>query len=401
MYERVAKNVGCTVDEIIARHAQTKEENRSSLSSLGEEEFSLKTLRMCASSLRAEKARLNKSGCKMYEGMFISYPRYQDWGRVFYNKYEKMIAGLPEEGRSNLVAQGLITLYETDDVDGGYTCTHNPSLTNKTPFEEGTDEMKVSSLPKQAKEIGNTGTYFVCIENKSSPTYPSGSVNYAYGKIRNTKDIERTSLFVGRLQGTSDAPSLITFRMKGALAEQDIKTFSPCNIPASPSKDGKTAYGKAGVTVPSYNDSIADIFSAPPMTADGKGIIAEHADVLAGLDDIPTYLGALSDKEKWSALTAVLLEVGHIDPRENGGYILTCNDLDLMSMSPPVDIYVNQLEESKVSFGVGSVLAVVGSPYISRDGDNRLSVSGWWCVEEIAQTADESDLEQVSLDEWE
>tara|TARA_R110002167_G_scaffold56925_8_gene161336 strand:+ start:1633 stop:2913 length:1281 start_codon:yes stop_codon:yes gene_type:complete len=400
MYERVAKNVGCTVNELQARHTQLMDANGASLAKAGvsAEEIETKTLRMGAAEMRAEKARLGRSGCSMLEGMFISSPRYKDWGKVFYGKYQKLLEPLDLESRKNLVAQGLVTLYLHDDVKGGYSIVHNPSLTSKQPFEQGVAEMNGAALPKQATKIGDNSGYFVCIENKSSPTYPSGSPNYAYGKARSTEDLEKTCLFLGREQGDTSSPSLIPMKFKGELAKTDYPTFSPLRIPANLSKNG-VAYTKAGVSTYTLEESVASMFPNPPMLADGTGIIADNMPVLEGLDSIEAHCATLSDKEKWDALACVVMEVAHIDPREKGGFILTCADMDITSMSPPLDLYVSQAEEAKVDFGVGSILAVIGSPYVGREGDGRLGVTGWWCVESLGSLTIDEIAE--GEDDWE
>ena len=103
-----------------------------------------------------------------------------------------------------------------------------------------------------------------------------------------------------------------------------------------------------------------------------------------GLQDIEAYVGTLSDKERWDALAAAIVEVIHIDPRDNGGYIITTGDLDIMSTAGTVDIYVTGKHDSLVDFAVGSTLMLVGSPYMSRDGEAKLAVTGWWCAESMA-----------------
>ena len=148
MYERVAKNVGCSVGELETRHERVLKTNAPALeaSGLGAEEIGTKCLRMAAAELRSEKAKLARSGCSMLEGMFISAPRYKDWGKVFYNKYKDLLASLDGEARKALVAQGLVTLYLVDDLEGGFKVIHNPSLTNKQGFEEGVAEMHTENL---------------------------------------------------------------------------------------------------------------------------------------------------------------------------------------------------------------------------------------------------------------
>ena len=69
---------------------------------------------------------------------------------------------------------------------------------------------------------------------------------------------------------------------------------------------------------------------------------------------------------------------------------MTLGDMDLTSMSPPLDLYVASQEEIKVDFGVGSVVVVVGQPYISRDGDSRLAITGWHCVDGMGVAAYEA-----------
>lgn len=401
MYERVAKNVGCSVGELSSRHKRVLDAHALSLQANGltEADIDTKTLRMAAAELRSEKAKLSRSGCVMLEGMFLSTPRYKDWGKVFYNKYKDLLASLDGEGRKALVAQGLVSLYLVDDLDGGYKMVHNPSLTNKTAFAEGVAETHVSALPRQATRIDDGTGYFVCIENKSSPTYPSGSPNYAYGKARSTEDLERTCLFIGRKVGDSSAPQVIPMKFRGDLAKVNYPTFMPLRIPANLSRNG-TAYAKAGVSTYTLDESVKEIFAKPPLMTTGGGLIADNMEILKGLDEIESFVGTLSDKEKWDALCAVVMEVAHIDPREKGGAIITLSDLDLMSSAPPLDLYVNMEEDMKLDFGVGSLLAVVGQPYVGREGDGRLATTGWWCVENMASAMPAAEVADGE-DDWE
>jgi len=400
MYERVAKNIGCSVSELASRHSRTMEINEPALkaSGLSADDIATKTLRMCAAELRTEKAKLARSGCDMLEGMFISSPRYKDWGKVFYDKYRTLIGNLDGEARKALVAQGLVTLYLNDDIDGGYKVIHNPSLSNKTPFEEGVAEMNTQVLPKQAVALEDSSGYFVCIENKTSPTYPSGSQNYAYGKARANTDLERTCLFLGRKVGDSSAPTVMQMKFRGDLAKVNHPTFMPLRIPASVSKNG-VAYAKAGVSLYTLDSSLQSMFSKAPLNATGQGLIADNMSVLKGLDDIETFVGAIPESEKWDTICSVVMEVAHIDPRERGGAIITLSDLDLMSGSAPLDLYVSVEEDSKIDFGVGSIIAVVGQPYVGREGDGRLAITGWWCIESVG--ALELTTSEDTEEDWE
>jgi hypothetical protein len=392
MYERVAKNVGCSVASLVERHTACKDLNAVALAKSGvaSDQIETKTLRMVAAEIRAESARLKRSGCKMVEGMFLSFPRFKDWGKVFYTKYSKMLSELGEEARQNLVAQGLVNLYLHDDENGGYRVLQNASLASKVSFEEGFTESHTDVLPKQAMALNDGTGYFACIENKTTPTYPSGGVNYAYGKLRANEDLERTVLFMGREVGTEEI-KILPMKFKGKMAKQVMPTFMPLRIPVVVGKNG--LYAKANVSVPTLDASVANVFPAPPLASDGTGLLADMQNIplLNGLDSIEGHVNGLNDAEKWDALASVVLEVAHIDPRENGGYILTCADMDLTSMSAPLDLYVSSQEERKVDFGVGSVVVVVGQPYISRDGDARLAITGWHCVESMGVHAAEED----------
>jgi len=120
---------------------------------------------------------------------------------------------------------------------------------------------------------------------------------------------------------------------------------------------------------------------------------------LTGLADIETWLGSLSDKEKWDALCAVPLEVAHIDPREKGGYIITLADLDITSPIAPIDLWVSKEEEAKVDFAVGSVVVAVGGGWLDRTtGMPRMSVSGWWTMDSVEGVAQE-DVEEGAEEE--
>mgnify|MGYP004447842019 FL=1 len=391
--ERVAKNVGCGVSELLSQHEQVKAQQNSALLAAGksQEDADLMTLRVAAQQIRLRESRLKRSGCTVYEGMFISVPRYRDWGKLTYGKLAKQLNTLDAAARENLVAQGLITLFERDDVSGGWLKTHNPSLSARQMFEEGTATMNVSDLPDECMNLDD-GSAFYAIANKSSPTFPSGGDNFRYGKARRQQELERTSLFLGREQGSGKEPTLLTVKTSDALAKTIFPTFTPCEISLRGGKNN-TAYGKAGVTTLTEKPTLATIFTAPPVDADdgeAKGVLPDllGAAWLSGLDALAGYYDGLSEKERWDNLCGCLLEVCHIDPRENGGYIVTVGDLDLTSLAAPIDLFVPAEHEDKVNFGVGSLLAVVGNTWRTRDDDLRLDVSGWWCVNAIEPAAD-------------
>lgn len=185
-------------------------------------------------------------------------------------------------------------------------------------------------------------------------------------------------MFLGRKQGDTDL-QLYSMRFTGALAEVDHPTFVAGTIAMRPARNGNTAYAKAGVSTFAVDDSLQTIFSDAPDAMNYDGIKRLEG----GLQDIESFVGGLTDKEKWDALVSVVVEVVHIDPRDNGGFIITVGDLDIMSVAGTTDIYVPASQESLVDFSVGSTLMVVGQPYMSRDDEARLVTTGWWCAESI------------------
>ena len=194
-------------------------------------------------------------------------------------------------------------------------------------------------------------------------------------------------MFLGRPQGSNDDMRVISMRFNGALAEEQFPAFVAGTIPMRPARNADLAYGKAGVSHFTRDDSIQSAFSDSPDNLVAG--LSQIKTLETGLQDIEGYVTSLSDKERWDALAAAIVEVIHIDPRDTGGYVITTGDLDIMSTAGTVDIYVPASQESLVDFSVGSTLLLVGSPYMSRDGEAKLSVTGWWCAESLASSAPE------------
>lgn len=384
--ERVAKNVGCPVDTLLAKHQSVLEANRSNLEKTGlsAEDIDMKCLRMASAELRVISARLQRSGCENIEGMFISVPRTKDIAQAQYKNMSNQLMSLNEEARKALVAQGVCVLFEHDSINGGFTYTHNPSLETKKQFEVAVAEKHLEQLPKVAKELDD-GTFFALIADKSAPSWPSGSPNYRYGRYKPQSEPMRDCLFLGR---SADDATIrpITIKFNGADAKLIHPTFTTGRIPVKMGKNGDVAYTKSGVSVFSEDSSLVSLFDAPPMDEDGKGLLADLTDIalLTGLSEIETWLGSLDDKARWNALCALPLEVAHIDPRENGGFVVTLADLDITSPVPPIDLWVSKEEAFKVDFAVGSIVLASGGAWIGKDdGLPRMSISGWWVMDSI------------------
>jgi len=385
--ERAAKNIGCEVSVLESRMNSVLNENEAEWEAAGRntEDRQLMALRVATRLIRMDGERARRSGCTLYEGMFLTAPRYKDWGALAYNKMKNTLTGLNEEGRNNLVKQGAITVF-THDEDGTWTKHYNPSLARRESFTEGYDTTTLSEPPSEAISLDDNTSYYL-VWDKNNVTFPNGGSNFRYGIARPQKELQRDCLFLGRPQGSKDDASITTIRLNGTLAEEQYPTYVPGTIAVRPGKNNK-AYGKAGITTFVVNSDLASVFDGPPVDLTGDtatGTIPTHASAwLGGLNDLGGYFTEhKDDSDWWDQWIGFAGEVIHIDPRENGGYIVTVGDLDLSSPEPPIDIYVPQGQESLVDFGVGSVLAVVGAPWQTREGDTRLSVYGWWCIDAI------------------
>ena len=356
--ERAAKNVGVDVGALSNRADAVLAEHREEWAASGrsEDDSKMMALRVATRLVKTETERVTKSGCDLYEGMFLTCPRYKDWSELAYNKMSRTLAGAPSELLKSLVQSGKITAF-TKDGDG-WTKHSNPSLDAKEAFAQGYTTSSVNDLPERHKFVdGSTSTAFYLVWDAATPRWPSGDNNFKYGNEAQTQNM----------------------------------TYQPGSIGVRMGKNGNIAYAKAGVTSFSPNADLASIFTGPPvdMTGDkASGLVVENATAwLDSLDDIVAFTETLTDKNKWDAWVAAAVEVIHIDPRDRGGYIVTVGDLDLASMASTIDIYVPAEHESLVDFGVGSTLMVAGSPWVTRDGEGRLSVVGWWCADAIQPTA--------------
>lgn len=378
--ERAAKNIGVEPSVLVGRAETVLEENKQDWLGAGrsEDDAKLMALRVAARLIRSDVDRAKKSGCEVYEGMFISVPRYKDWADLAYNKMSKTLGTANETMIKSLVSGGQVVVFTKSGE--GWTKHSNPALEAKTAFSEGYQTSDASDLPDNHRFAeGSTATAFYLVWDKSNPTWPSGDSNFKYGSARPQKELSRNCTFLGREQGTTGSPVVMSVRLNGDLAQTAFPTYVPGTIAMKGGKNN-TAYGKPNVTVFNRNDDLASMFDGPPSDLVANLVTAR----LDGLDDITQFVNENRDKDGWwDMLVAVNTEVIHIDPRDRGGFIVTCADLDLASMAPSVDVYVPAEHESLVDFGVGSTVMLVGSAWLSRDAEPRLSVTGWWCASAI------------------
>ena len=392
MLNKVAQQVKIDKDTLSARAEQILASEGAGWSVVGktEEECKVLALRVAARQLTSEKAKLSRSGATMYEGMFVYAPRYKDWADMAYKKMKNTLTSMDSEGRLALVSQGALYLYENNH-DGTWTRHANPSLMAKRTFEEGYEAVDVDSLPNRVYTVdGNTS--FSLVWDKANMAFANGNDNFKYGAPRPLNEYDRTCLFAGRKEGENDL-SIISVRLQGELAKTEFPTFVTGKIGLKAANKPDTAYGTK-VTTFTADESVMEIFTSPPLQVDDNGasgmlIDAGFASFLPSIEKCVEEYEKLDQKEKWDAIFGTIAEVVHIDPRENGGFIVSVADTDIMSSAPVVDIYVHATHEAEVDFSVGSELVILGSPWITREGEHRFSVNGWWCMNAVRPVADE------------
>ena len=119
MMKNVATNVGVDVSVLKTRMESVLEEQGSAWRNAGknDEECGVFALRVAARQLASESAKLKRSGAESLKGMFISVPRYKDWGQLLYRKMDNTLKMASEDVRESLVTQGKVVIF-TDNYDG-------------------------------------------------------------------------------------------------------------------------------------------------------------------------------------------------------------------------------------------------------------------------------------------
>ena len=393
----VAKNVGVSVEALDERIVEVLEKNEEVWLASGKsaDECAELAVSVAGRQLKSEAAKLARSGAEIIEGMFVSVPRYKDWGANAFRKMAETLSNMAsEQARNLLIAQGRIQLIE-DNLDGTYTLSHNPHFRARTtPLPEEVATRKVTELPKEAYiQKLDESTWFQIIENNEMPYFQqSGDENPRWGRPRATTQPERTCLFLGRKKG-SDETELFTIKTDGELAKTQFAAFTPGRIAVSFARNG-VGYGRNGVTVFETDESLASIFPVPPLAISEDGTSGLAVDLVGGVwpdgDFLPSF-SLLSDhiaryadtNERWDKLCATIGEVFHIDPRDNGGYDVEVGDLDITSTAEIQKFYIPPNQTDLLTFGVGSKVLLIGNGWNTREGESRLSVTGWWVVDAI------------------
>lgn len=384
MLENIAKTLNVAPEVVQTRADEVLVEQGAAWRNAGrsDEDCAVLALRVAGRQISSESARLRRTGSDVFEGMFISVPRPKEWGKILYNKMKNQLMTATDDVRQVLIDSGAVIVFE-DNNDGTYT------RLAAEMFGMGT-ESDVGSLPKHTMML-NGNTHFFVVWDKNNPTFPSGDANFKYGAARPQDERERTSLFYGRRQGTNDSLKILKVSGNGEAADRQYPSFTPLTIPMKGGKNDR-CYLNADVSVHTVDASLADLFQGAPTDIIG-GLIGEE-NLLAGLSHLGTYYDTYNGKDGWwDRNCAVITEVIHIDPRDKGGYILVCADTDMTSMAGTVDVYCDE----EIDFAVGTKMLLLGGAWRSREGEDRLSVNGWYAFDIIPQMVEPV----VENDGWE
>ena len=363
MLNNIAKTLNVAPETVRARADEVLAEQGAAWRNAGrsEDDCFILALRVAGRNITSENARLRRARADTYEGMLISVPRPKEWGKILYNKMKNQLATASPEVRQTFVDNGSVVLFE-DNHDGSYT--------RLSAEQYGQTESDVSSLPKHTMQL-DANTHFYVVWDKNNPTFPSGDANFKYGAPRPQDERERTCLFYGRMVGGNDL-QLIQVSGSGKAADNQFPTFTTLTIPLRSGKNGR-AYLNADVSKPTINLDLASMYEGSPL--DMLPALIGEENILPSLSALGQYYYQYNGTDGWwDRNCATVVEVNHIDPRDNGGCILVCGDTDLMSMAGTIDIYCDDIPP----LGVGSQLLVLGQAWRTREDEDRMTVNGWW-----------------------
>ena len=382
MISNTAKTLNVDSATLRAKAEQVLAEQGSAWISAGksESDAGVLSLRVAARLINTEQARLKRSGATVYEGMFVDVSRPKMWGEWGYKKMKNQLLNADENARNALVQAGAVVLYE-DNHDGSYTRSCREDF--------GADGADVGELPRHTMAL-DANTHFYCVWDKTNPTFANGNDNFKFGKPRPQDDRERITLFLGRPQGTTNAPTLITVRAQGNSADVQHPTFVTGTIPLRAGANNN-AYAKPNISVLTPDPNLTSLFASPPIMVGAEGytgLVPESTDtwdMLNSLMDLTSYYDEKYGQDGWyDHKIAVVTEVIHIDPRENGGFVVMCADLDMASTASTADIYISAQDEDMVDFGVGTKMLLCGEMWRTQEGEDRMTVNGWYAFDAIA-----------------
>jgi hypothetical protein len=387
MLNNIAKTLNVAPEMVQERANAVLAEQGAAWKNAGrsEDDCFILALRVAGRNITSENARMRRAGADTYEGMFISVPRPKEWGKILYNKMKGQLGTASSEVRQTFVDNGSVVIFE-DNHDGSYT-----RLAAEKYF--GNAETDVSTLPKHTMNL-DANTHFYVVWDKNNATFPSGDANFKYGAARPQDERERTSTFLGRIQGSNSDLQVFTVSGSATAADKQFPTFVPLTIPLKTGKNNR-CYLNANVSDVTINTDLSSIFSGSPL--DMLPSIIGQENMLPNLGALGAYYDQHNGTDGWwDRMCATVVEVIHIDPRDNGGSIMVCGDTDITSLAGTIDVYC----EDVPSFGVGTKLMIVGQAWRTREMEDRMSVNGWWAFDEIAALT-EPDFSDDSDNGWE
>tara|TARA_R110002020_G_scaffold184769_5_gene382048 strand:+ start:201 stop:1379 length:1179 start_codon:yes stop_codon:yes gene_type:complete len=368
----MASSIGIDVERLKVKSLSVREDQGAAWRNAGksDEDIDILSMRVAARQINNEQASMRRSGAVWFEGMFVSVPRPKEWGKILYNKMKNQLMGADDGMRNALVEQGAVVIFENNH-DGTYT------RSARDDFGSSSD---VDSLPKHTMAL-DANTHFYVVWDKNNPTFPSGDANFKFGRARPQDEKERVCLFFGRQEGDGGDWKPIRVSGNGKGADIQFPTFLPGRVSLRPARNGDSAYVKDGVTEFVADESKSSLFSEPPQALMPSYLPEDTLDSLGQLEE---YYNKYREQAGWyDRMLVVPTEVIHIDPRDKGGCVLICADLDMTSMADTVDVYVPASQENLVDFAVGTKVMLLGQTWRGNEGDMRLSVNGWYAYDQV------------------
>ena len=387
MLNNIAKTLNVAPEMVQERANAVLAEQGAAWKNAGrsEDDCFILALRVAGRNITSENARMRRAGADTYEGMFISVPRPKEWGKILYNKMKNQLGSASAEVRQTFVDNGSVVIFD-DNHDGTYT-----RLSAEKYF--GRPESDLSELPKHTMQL-DANTHFYVVWDKNNATFPSGDANFKYGAPRPQDERERTSTFFGRIQGSNSELKVFTVSGSAKAADKQYPTFTPLTIPLKTGKNNR-CYLNVNVSDATVNTELSNIFSGSPL--DMLPDIIGQENMLPNLGAIGAYYDQHNGTDGWwDRMCATVVEVIHIDPRDNGGAILVCGDTDITSLAGTIDVYCDDIP----TFGVGTKLMIVGQAWRTREMEDKMSVNGWWAYDEIAALV-EPDFSDDGDNGWE
>tara|TARA_R110002049_G_scaffold128696_2_gene286259 strand:- start:891 stop:2141 length:1251 start_codon:yes stop_codon:yes gene_type:complete len=407
----IATSVNTTVERLKAMADEVLIVQGDTWRKAGKDEDSCQilSLRVAQQKINRANSALARSGANNFVGMFISVPRVKEWGKILYNKMKNDLGMMNAEVKETLIRQGKIVMFEK--TGDSYIMKANPNLSTKQRLEDDIAETTVTVLPDAAIQINETESFYL-VWDYTNPSFPNGNANFKFGLPKPQDERERTAMFFGRQENSTDAPSIWQIKANGKEADTlNPPSFTAGRIALKAGRNGGVAYCvRGGVSTFQADDSLESLFQDAPFRMDNNMMAGSVPNILGQENLIPEIRGlekfhrenALSDGW-YQRLVATKGEVLHIEPKDNGAVVLVVGDEDLSSVAT-ADIWVSGNHAKDLNFGVASKMFMVGQTWETRDGEVKYSVTGWFPYDIVeAASIDNLSLEDGNYEDgdWE